>query len=94
MTAMQRSRILRRPAEILRERKDELAAIETLNNDKAPSETRYVDIVTGADVLVWCLQSKASQSLCVKLHLSILVVSRLVWWLALVPGIIRFKLAF
>ncbi|MGS0741482.1 betaine-aldehyde dehydrogenase [Glaciimonas sp. GG7] len=51
MTAMQRSRILRRAVDILRERNDELAAIETLDTGKALSETRYVDIVTGADVL-------------------------------------------
>ncbi|MEB0011152.1 betaine-aldehyde dehydrogenase [Glaciimonas sp. Gout2] len=51
MTAMQRSRILRGAVEILRERNDELAAIETLDTGKALSETRYVDIVTGADVL-------------------------------------------
>ncbi len=51
MTAMQRSRILRRAVEILRARNDELAALETLDTGKAISETRYVDIVTGADVL-------------------------------------------
>ncbi|QRX83496.1 betaine-aldehyde dehydrogenase [Glaciimonas sp. PAMC28666] len=51
MTAMQRSRILRRAVEILRERNDTLATIETLDTGKALSETRYVDIVTGADVL-------------------------------------------
>ncbi len=51
MTAMQRSRILRRAVEILRERNDELAALETLDTGKPLSETRYVDIVTGADVL-------------------------------------------
>src|SRR5437016_229210 len=51
MTAMQRSRILRRAVEILRERNDELALIETLDTGKALAETRYVDIVTGADVL-------------------------------------------
>ena len=51
MTAMQRSRILRRAVEILRDRNDELAAIETLDTGKSLSETRYVDIVTGADVL-------------------------------------------
>ncbi len=51
MTAMERSRILRRAVEILRERNDELAALETLDTGKAYSETRYVDIVTGADVL-------------------------------------------
>jgi betaine-aldehyde dehydrogenase len=51
MTAMQRSRILRRAVDILRERNDELAALETLDTGKSYSETRYVDIVTGADVL-------------------------------------------
>ncbi|MBC3365007.1 betaine-aldehyde dehydrogenase [Pseudomonas sp. SWRI154] len=51
MTAMQRSRILRRAVDILRERNDELAALETLDTGKSFSETKYVDIVTGADVL-------------------------------------------
>ena len=51
MTAMQRSRILRRAVETLRARNDELAELETLDTGKAISETRYVDIVTGADVL-------------------------------------------
>ena len=51
MTAMQRSRILRRAVEILRARNDELAELETLDTGKPISETRTVDIVTGADVL-------------------------------------------
>lgn len=51
MTAMERSRILRRAVDILRERNDELAHLETLDTGKPLSETRYVDIVTGADVL-------------------------------------------
>ena len=51
MTAMQRSRILRRAVDILRARNDELAELETLNTGKPISETRVVDIVTGADVL-------------------------------------------
>ena len=51
MTAMERSRILRRAVDILRERNDELAALETLDTGKSYSETKYVDIVTGADVL-------------------------------------------
>ncbi len=51
LTAMQRSRILRRTVEILRERNDELAQLETLDTGKPISETRFVDIVTGADVL-------------------------------------------
>ncbi|WP_338513919.1 betaine-aldehyde dehydrogenase [Pseudomonas poae] len=51
MTAMERSRILRRAVDILRERNDELAALETLDTGKAFSETQFVDVVTGADVL-------------------------------------------
>jgi betaine-aldehyde dehydrogenase len=51
MSAMQRSRILRKAVDILRERNDELAELETLDTGKPLSETRYVDIVTGADVL-------------------------------------------
>lgn len=51
MTAIERSRILRRAVDILRERNDELAYLETLDTGKPLSETRYVDIVTGADVL-------------------------------------------
>ncbi|MDR5740617.1 MULTISPECIES: betaine-aldehyde dehydrogenase [unclassified Caballeronia] len=51
MTAMQRSRILRRAVDLLRARNDELAALETLDTGKPISETRAVDIVTGADVI-------------------------------------------
>ncbi len=51
MTAMERSRILRRAVDILRERNDDLARLETLDTGKAVSETTTVDIVTGADVL-------------------------------------------
>lgn len=51
MTAMERSRILRRAVDILRERNDELAILETQDTGKAYSETSTVDIVTGADVL-------------------------------------------
>ncbi|MBD8684064.1 betaine-aldehyde dehydrogenase [Pseudomonas sp. CFBP 13719] len=51
MTAMERSRVLRKAVDLLRERNDELALLETLDTGKAYSETRYVDIVTGADVL-------------------------------------------
>ena len=68
MTSMERSRILRRAVEILRERNDELAALETLDTGKSYSETRYVDIVTGADVLEYYAglrpPSKASRSRC------------------------------
>ncbi|KFC03806.1 betaine aldehyde dehydrogenase [Trabulsiella guamensis ATCC 49490] len=51
MTAMERSRILRRAVDILRERNDELAKLETLDTGKPFCETSTVDIVTGADVL-------------------------------------------
>jgi len=51
MTAMERSRILRRAVDLLRERNDELARLETADTGKALSETTTVDIVTGADVL-------------------------------------------
>lgn len=50
-TVMQRSRVLRRAVDLLRERNDELADLETLDTGKPVSETRFVDIVTGADVL-------------------------------------------
>ncbi|MDO4907932.1 betaine-aldehyde dehydrogenase [Neisseria sp.] len=51
MTAAERSRILLKAVAILRERNDELARIETLDTGKPLSETLYVDIVTGADVI-------------------------------------------
>ncbi|MDE1479184.1 betaine-aldehyde dehydrogenase [Xenorhabdus bovienii] len=51
MTAIERSRILLKAVDILRERNDELAELETLDTGKPLSETQYVDIVTGADVL-------------------------------------------
>lgn len=51
MTAVERGRILLKAVEILRERNDELAILETKDTGKAASETKYVDIVTGADVI-------------------------------------------
>lgn len=51
MTPFERARILRRAVDILRERNDELALLETLDTGKPLSETLHVDIVTGADVL-------------------------------------------
>ncbi|WP_244851147.1 betaine-aldehyde dehydrogenase [Caballeronia sp. SL2Y3] len=51
LTAMQRSRILRRAVDLLRARNDELAALETRDTGKPIAETRAVDIVTGADVI-------------------------------------------
>jgi betaine-aldehyde dehydrogenase len=50
-TPVERSRILLKAVEILRARNDELAELETLDTGKPVSETRFVDIVTGADVL-------------------------------------------
>jgi betaine-aldehyde dehydrogenase len=51
LTGTQRGRILRKAVDLLRERNDALAALETRDTGKAISETRAVDIVTGADVL-------------------------------------------
>ena len=51
MTGVARARILQRTVAILRARNDELAELETLDTGKPLSETRAVDIVTGADVL-------------------------------------------
>lgn len=48
---MQRSRVLRHVVDILRERSDELAALEALDTGKLLTEIRLVDIVTSADVL-------------------------------------------
>ena len=49
--AARRAKILLRAAEILRERNDELARLETLDTGKPISETSTVDVVTGAEVL-------------------------------------------
>ncbi|WP_136248978.1 betaine-aldehyde dehydrogenase [Halomonas borealis] len=51
MTGMERGRVLQRAVTLLRERNDEIAALETRNTGKPISETTEVDIVTGADVL-------------------------------------------
>ncbi|MDC9593416.1 betaine-aldehyde dehydrogenase [Xenorhabdus sp. IM139775] len=51
MTAVERSRILHKAVNILRERNDELAELETLDTGKPLAETRLVDIVSGADAL-------------------------------------------
>ncbi|MCI0916129.1 betaine-aldehyde dehydrogenase [Pseudomonas stutzeri] len=51
LTGMERSRVLRKAVDLLRERNDELALLETLDTGKPLMETRSVDIVTGADVL-------------------------------------------
>ena len=51
MTAMERSRILRRAVQIIRERNDELAALDTLDAGRPIAETSSVDVPTGADVI-------------------------------------------
>ena len=51
MPAMERSRILRRAVEIIRDRTDELAALDTLDAGRPIAETTTEDVVTGADVI-------------------------------------------
>ncbi|NOI56036.1 betaine-aldehyde dehydrogenase [Vibrio coralliilyticus] len=51
MTPMERSRILLKAVAILRERNDELAALEVADTGKPLQEAIEVDIVTGADVI-------------------------------------------
>ncbi|MDO4683234.1 MAG: betaine-aldehyde dehydrogenase [Lautropia sp.] len=51
LSPVERGRILNRAVAILRERNDELAHLESLDTGKPIGETRYVDIVTGADVI-------------------------------------------
>ncbi|MGV2864863.1 betaine-aldehyde dehydrogenase [Achromobacter sp. AGC39] len=50
-SAAQRGQVLLRAAQLLRERNDELAELETLDTGKPLSETRTVDIATGVDVI-------------------------------------------
>src|SRR5262249_41242389 len=47
----ERGRVLQRAARLLRERNDELARLETLNTGKPISETRTVDVASGAECL-------------------------------------------
>jgi betaine-aldehyde dehydrogenase len=49
--AVERARILRRAAALLRERNDELAELETRDTGKPIQETRVVDVASGADCL-------------------------------------------
>ncbi|RAL68416.1 hypothetical protein DID88_007147 [Monilinia fructigena] len=55
-----RSRILLKAVQILRERNDEIAKVETHDTGKAYSETSVVDVVTGADVLEYFANLVAS----------------------------------
>ena len=51
MAPIARSRILLKAVQILRDRNDELAKVETQDTGKPFSETSTVDIVTGADAV-------------------------------------------
>jgi betaine-aldehyde dehydrogenase len=50
-TGAERARVLRRAAELLRARNDELARLETLDTGKPIAETRVVDVISGAECL-------------------------------------------
>jgi betaine-aldehyde dehydrogenase len=49
MTGTERARVLRRAADILRSRNEELAELETRDTGKPIQETRVVDVASGAD---------------------------------------------
>lgn len=51
MSAMERSRILLKAVALLREKNDELAAVEVLDTGKPWQEASVVDVVTGADAI-------------------------------------------
>jgi len=51
LPAMERSRVLRRAVDIIRDRNAELAALDTLDAGRPISETTTEDVVTGADVI-------------------------------------------
>lgn len=51
MTGLERGRVLKRAADLLRARNDELAELETRDTGKPIQETNVVDIVSGADCL-------------------------------------------
>ena len=50
-TPLERARILLKAVQLLRERNDTIATLETRDTGKPFSETSVVDVVTGADVL-------------------------------------------
>ena len=53
MAPVERGRILRRAAEIMRERNQELSELETLETGKAIQETLVADAASGAESLEW-----------------------------------------
>ena len=58
----ERGRVLRRAADILRARNDELAELESRDTGKPIQETRVVDVVSGADCLEYFAALAASLS--------------------------------
>lgn len=62
-TPVERSRVLLKAVQLLRERNDEIARVETQDTGKPFSETSTVDIVTGADVLEYFANLVASGGL-------------------------------
>jgi betaine-aldehyde dehydrogenase len=51
LSGTERGRVLRRAADLLRQRNDELAELETRDTGKPIQETRVVDVISGADCL-------------------------------------------
>jgi betaine-aldehyde dehydrogenase len=51
MTGLERGRVMKRAADILRSRNAELARLETLDTGKPIQETSVVDVISGADCL-------------------------------------------
>jgi betaine-aldehyde dehydrogenase len=60
MTGMERSRILRKAADLLRDRNDELAALEVIDTGKPMQEAEAVDVVTGADAVEYFANAASS----------------------------------
>ncbi|MCS0503925.1 betaine-aldehyde dehydrogenase [Ancylobacter mangrovi] len=62
MTGAERGRILKRVADILRARNDELARLETLDTGKPIQETSVVDVLSGAECIEYYAGLAASLS--------------------------------
>ncbi len=62
MTGAERGRILKRAADLLRARNDELARLETLDTGKPIQETSVVDVLSGADCIEYYAGLAASLS--------------------------------
>lgn len=62
MTGAERGRILKRAADLLRARNDELARLETLDTGKPIQETSVVDVLSGADCIEFYAGLAASLS--------------------------------